>query len=70
MFFKNQKQEKLSGSDHAIHIGFHRLTELGQIFHYKQFYKENSFQVARLHLRRMELANILSERLRNPWKET
>ena len=37
MLFKNQKQEKLSGADHAIHIGFHRLTELGQIFHYKQF---------------------------------
>ena len=34
MFFKNQKQEKLSG---AYPIGFHRLTELCQIFHYKQF---------------------------------
>ena len=34
------------------------------------FNGEKSFQVARLHLRRMELDNILSERLRNPGKDT
>ena len=45
-----------------IHTGFHRFTEIGQIFH-NRYIKEKTFQVARLHPRRMELANILSERL-------
>ena len=52
-----------------IHTGFHRFTEIGQIFR-NRYIKEKTFQVARLHPRRMELANILSERLRNPGKGT
>ena len=45
-----------------IHIGFHHFTEIGQIFHNRCiFNKEKTFQVARLHLGRMGLGNILSE---------
>ena len=45
-----------------IHIGFHHFTEIGQIFHNRYiFNKEKTFQVARLHLGRMGLGNILSE---------
>ena len=45
-----------------IHTGFHRFTEIGQIFH--------NFQVARLHPKWMELSNILSECRRNTGQGT
>ena len=53
-----------------IHIGFHRFAEIGQIFHNIFFNEEKMFQVGRLHPRRMKLANILFEWLRNPGKGT
>ena len=48
-----------------IHTSF---KEIGQIIHNIDILKKK--QVARLHPRRMELANILSECLRNPGKGT
>ena len=54
-----------------IHTCFHHSTEIVQIFDKRYiFNKEKTFQVARLHPRRMELANILSEWLRDPEKGT
>ena len=74
-----------------IHNGFHRFTEIGQIFHNKYIFNHkklsqlkscsiyptynmeiNLYELIRrfawLHPRRTELANILSEWLRNPGK--
>ena len=48
-----------------IHTSF---TEIGHIFHNIDILKKKTSQVARLHPRRMELAYILSEWLRNPGK--
>ena len=54
-----------------VHTGFHHFLEISQIFSNRYiFNKENTFQVARLHPRRMELAITLFEWLRNPGKGT
>ena len=46
-----------------IHTGFHRFTEVSQILHSGYILNKDKkiFQVARLHPRSMELANILFE---------
>ena len=43
-----------------IHTGFYRFTEISQIFHNKYIFKN------RIHFPSLNLANILSEWLRNP----
>ena len=61
-----------------IHTGFHRFTGIGKIFHNKYIFIKKASklksrdeiirQFSSLHLRRMELANILSHMIQKPRK--
>ena len=54
-----------------IHTGFHRFTEIGQIFHNRYIFSKN-FKPSKLKSGKWfgESVNILSEWLRNPGKGT
>ena len=55
----------------GIHTGFHRFTEIGQIFHNRYIFSKN-FKPSKLKSGKWfgESVNILSEWLRNPGKGT